>query len=57
MRPSASLGLAPVGGQPPRDPALTAAVLACVVVTVGSFFAVQGLVDLARDAVSGSLPL
>ena len=57
MRPSASLGLAPVGGQPPRDPALTAAVLACVVVTVGSFFAVQGLVDLARDAVIGSLPL
>jgi NADH-quinone oxidoreductase subunit N len=57
MRPGASLGLAPVGGQPPRDPALTAALLACVVVTVGSFFAVQGLVDLARDAVTGSLPL
>jgi NADH-quinone oxidoreductase subunit N len=57
MRPSAGLGLAPIGGQPPRDPALTVAVLACVVVTVGSFFAVQGLVDLARDAVTGSLPL
>jgi NADH-quinone oxidoreductase subunit N len=57
MRPGASLGLAPIGGQPPRDAALTAAILACVVVTVGSFFAVQGVVDLARHAVSGSLPL
>jgi len=57
MRPSASLGLAPIGGQPPRDPALTSAIIACLVITVGSFFAVQGLVDLAKDAVSGSLPL
>jgi NADH-quinone oxidoreductase subunit N len=57
MRPSAGLGLAPIGGQPPRDAALTTAVVACVIVTVGSFFAVQGLVDLARHAVSGSLPL
>jgi NADH-quinone oxidoreductase subunit N len=56
MRPGRSLGLAPAGGQPPRDALLTTAVVACLVVTVGSFFAVQGLVDLARDAVTGSLP-
>jgi NADH-quinone oxidoreductase subunit N len=57
MRPGRSLGLAAAGGQPPRDLLLGTAVLACMVVTVGSFFAVQGLVDLARDAVTGSLPL
>jgi len=57
MRPSAELQLAPAGGQPPREPTLTAAVVACMVVTVGSFFAVQGLVDLARDAINSSLPL
>ena len=57
MRPGAELRLAPAGGQPPRELALGAAVLACLIVTVGSFFAVQGLVDLARDAVTGSLPL
>jgi NADH-quinone oxidoreductase subunit N len=57
MRPGAELRLAPAGGQPPRELALGTAVLACLVVTVGSFFAVQGLVDLARDAVTGSLPL
>ena len=57
MRPSAELQLLPSGGQPPREASLSAAVLACLVVTVGSFFAVQGLVDLAKDAVTGSLPL
>ena len=45
-----------VGGSPPRDPALTAAVAVAVAVTIGSFFAVQPLVDLARDAVA-VLPL
>jgi hypothetical protein len=30
-------------------------VLACIAVTVGSFFAVQPLIDLARDA-AGALP-
>jgi NADH-quinone oxidoreductase subunit N len=57
MRPS--VGLSPVtvaGGSPPRDPALSAAVLACLAVTIGSFFAVQPLVDLAGDAISSSLP-
>jgi NADH-quinone oxidoreductase subunit N len=44
------------GGSPPRDHLLDAAVAAGIVVTVGSFFLVQPLVDLARDA-AASLPL
>jgi NADH-quinone oxidoreductase subunit N len=57
MRPSAELRpVAVAGGSPPRDRALSAAVLACLAVTVGSFFAVQPLVDLARDAITSSLP-
>jgi NADH-quinone oxidoreductase subunit N len=43
------------GGSPPRDLHLDAAVAAGIVVTIGSFFFVQPLVDLARDA-AGSLP-
>jgi NADH-quinone oxidoreductase subunit N len=56
MRMPAELQLAPSGGQPPAEKALSLAVVGCLVVTVGSFFAVQGLIDLARDAASGSLP-
>ena len=41
-----------VGGSPPRDRLLDAAVGLAVLVTVGSFFVVQPLVDLARDGVS-----
>jgi NADH-quinone oxidoreductase subunit N len=44
------------GGSPPRDVLLDAAVAAGIVVTIGSFFFVQPLVDLARDA-AASLPL
>jgi NADH-quinone oxidoreductase subunit N len=44
-----------VGGSPPRDPLLAATVFACLVVTIGSFFAVGPLIDMARDA-AGSLP-
>jgi NADH:ubiquinone oxidoreductase subunit 2 (subunit N) len=44
------------GGSPPFDPLLASGVFASVVVTVGSFFFVQPLIDLARDAAS-SLPL
>jgi NADH:ubiquinone oxidoreductase subunit 2 (subunit N) len=44
------------GGSPPRDLLLDGAVAAGIVVTVGSFFFVQPLVDLARDA-AASLPL
>ena len=50
MRDSAELQLAPAGGSPPRDRLLAAAIGACVVVTVGSFFFVQPLIDVARSA-------
>jgi NADH-quinone oxidoreductase subunit N len=49
MRPEVALA-APAGGQPPRELALSAAALSCVVVVVGSFFAVEPLIDLAQDA-------
>jgi len=55
MRPAAGLRLAPAGGSPPRDTALGIAVAVCVVVTVGSFFFVQPILDAAADAAS-SLP-
>ena len=50
MRSGAELRLAPAGGSPPREPALGVAVTAAVVVTVGSFFAAQPILDLASDA-------
>ncbi len=56
MRRPEDLQLAPIGGSPPRDGLLQAAVLTCLVVTVGSFFAVQPLIDLAKHA-SNALPL
>jgi NADH-quinone oxidoreductase subunit N len=55
MRRAEDLQLAPAGGSPPRDALLQASVLACLVVTVGSFFAVQPMIDLAKHAAS-SLP-
>ena len=45
-----------VGGSPPRDPLLATAVAGALAVTVGSFFFVQPLIDLARDA-AASLPV
>jgi hypothetical protein len=56
FRDAAELQLAPAGGSPPRDPWLTVAVTACLTVTVGSFFAVQPLIDLATSA-AHSLPV
>ena len=56
MRSEAELQLAPVGGAPPRDLALQVSVAVCLVVTVGSFFVVQPLVELAERA-ARSLPL
>ena len=47
--------LVAVGGSPPRDPVLATAIGAAVVVTVGSFFFVQPILDLASDA-AASLP-
>jgi NADH-quinone oxidoreductase subunit N len=55
FRDAAELQLAPAGGSPPQDALLTAAVLVSLVVTVGSFFAVQPLVDVARSA-AAALP-
>jgi NADH-quinone oxidoreductase subunit N len=52
MRRTEDLQLAPIGGSPPSDSLLQASVVACLVVTVGSFFAVQPLIDLAKHAVS-----
>ena len=43
------------GGSPPLDPPLLVAVAAAVGVTVGSFFFVQPLIEVARDA-AASLP-
>jgi NADH-quinone oxidoreductase subunit N len=50
MRAPAQLQAAPSGGQPPRELALHAGVVICLAVTVGSFFAVEPLIDLARNA-------
>ena len=55
MRSGTELRLAPAGGSPPRDDALGVAIAACVAVTVGSFFVVQPILDLASDA-AASLP-
>ena len=57
MRPAAELGLlAPIGGAPPREIMLTASVFVALVVNVGAFFAVQPIVDLAKNA-AASIPL
>ena len=56
MRPaSARADLVVAGGSPPSDPALSIAIGAAVAVTVGSFFFVAPLIDLAQEAVA-SLP-
>jgi NADH-quinone oxidoreductase subunit N len=56
MRPAEELRLAAVvGGSPPREAAVQVAVGAAFVVTLGSFFAVQPLIELARHA-AASLP-
>ena len=56
MRSPTGLQLAPSGGRPPRETALSVAVLACLAITVASFFAVQPIIDLAKHAVTSSLP-
>jgi NADH-quinone oxidoreductase subunit N len=48
--------LAPAGGSPPREALLQLSVVACMAVTVGSFFAVEPLIDVAEKAVA-QLPL
>jgi NADH-quinone oxidoreductase subunit N len=54
MRPSEELAI--VGGSPPRERLLHLAVGAALVVAVGSLFAVQPLIDLAKHA-AAALPL
>jgi NADH-quinone oxidoreductase subunit N len=54
MRPSAELQVA--GGSPPREPLLHAAVGLALVVSVGSLFAVQPIIDVVSHAVD-ALPL
>ncbi len=58
MRPADTLpeGVVAAGGSPRRDLLLDTAVGAAIVVTIGSFFFVQPIVDLARDAAE-ALPL
>jgi NADH-quinone oxidoreductase subunit N len=55
FRSPAALRLAPAGGSPPREQLLALSVAACLFVTVGSFFAVQPLIDWAEEA-AASLP-
>jgi NADH-quinone oxidoreductase subunit N len=55
LRDGAELHLAPAGGSPPRELLLGNGVAVCVIVTVGSFFFVQPLVDLAAKA-AAALP-
>jgi NADH-quinone oxidoreductase subunit N len=52
MRRTEDLQLAPIGGSPPREALLQGVAFTCLVVTVGSFFAVQPLIDLAKHAVN-----
>jgi NADH-quinone oxidoreductase subunit N len=56
FRESAELQLAPAGGAPPREAVLGVAVVICLAVTVGSFFAVRPLIDVA-NAAANALPL
>jgi NADH-quinone oxidoreductase subunit N len=55
LRDSVELHLAPAGGSPPRELVLGIGVALALVVTVGSFIAVQPLVDVARAA-ANALP-
>jgi NADH-quinone oxidoreductase subunit N len=50
FRTPAELQLLPAGGSPPREVALQIGVGLALAVTVGSFFAVQPLIDLGRHA-------
>jgi NADH-quinone oxidoreductase subunit N len=56
LRDSVELHLAPAGGSPPREAVLGAGVAIALFVTVGSFFAVEPLIHVARDA-AAALPL
>jgi NADH:ubiquinone oxidoreductase subunit 2 (subunit N) len=55
MRSGDELRPVVAGGSPPRDPLLTTAVAGALVVTVGSFFLVQPLIEVAEKA-AATLP-
>jgi NADH-quinone oxidoreductase subunit N len=57
FRDSAELQLAPAGGSPPQDMFLVLGVGLALAVTVGSFFAVQPLIDVAHAAANSLPPL
>jgi NADH-quinone oxidoreductase subunit N len=57
FRDSRELQLAPAGGSPPHDMWLVLGVAIALVVTVGSFFAVQPLIDVAHAAANSLPPL
>ena len=50
LRPATELQFA-AGGSPPRDALLQVGVITCAAITIGSFFAVQPLIELATKAV------
>ena len=50
MRSPLELSMAPTGGSPPPERMLQFGVVLALAVTVGSFFAVQPLIDVARHA-------
>jgi NADH-quinone oxidoreductase subunit N len=56
FRDRAELQLAPAGGSPPRELLLGTGITLCLAITVGSFFAVQPLIDVAKAA-ADALPL
>jgi hypothetical protein len=51
FRSPVEVRMAPAGGSPPRDWALSTSVTAAVAVTVGSFVFAGPLLDIARDSV------
>jgi NADH-quinone oxidoreductase subunit N len=56
LRSPAELQLAPAGGSPPREVTLHVGAGLALVVTVGAFFAVQPLIDIAKNAAE-SIPI
>jgi NADH-quinone oxidoreductase subunit N len=52
MRTELELRVAVAGGSPPAERLLGTAVCACAIVTIGTFFAVGPVVDVARHAVA-----
>jgi NADH-quinone oxidoreductase subunit N len=55
MRSADELRVAVAGGSPPREPLLHTAVGICMIVSIGSLFAVGPVIDLARHA-ANALP-